>query len=66
LRPEYNYFGLKIYEMIECNIAYIIVFFQHFLKYLCSNFVNFKKEKNNRLPGAPASFGVFGDVAWNC
>jgi hypothetical protein len=42
------YFILKIYRMIECNVAYVIVFFSQFFKMLYSNFVNFKEKKERK------------------
>jgi hypothetical protein len=44
-----TYFVLKIYRMIECNIAYVIVFFQNFLKFLYWNFVNFNEKRTSSL-----------------
>jgi hypothetical protein len=49
LRSKYNVFHSKNYKIIECNIAYVIVFFQIFFKCFCSNFVNFKEEKKGSL-----------------
>jgi hypothetical protein len=44
-----TYFVLEIYRMIECNIAYVIIFFQNFLKILYWNFVNFNEKRTSSL-----------------
>jgi hypothetical protein len=56
-----TYFVPKIYRMVECNIAYVMVLFSDFFfnVYIRILYTS-KKKKRNRHPGARAPFGVFG------
>jgi hypothetical protein len=72
LRPKYNVFCSK--NLQNDKVQHCLrhsIFFKNSLKYLCSNFVNFKEEEEkNKLLGARAPFEVFGfhliiKTTWN-